>query len=267
MKFDVEKRENPSYGEYSREGLAIARTFAKQIYDEFGNFISALILFGSTARKQQRSHDIDILVVLDDVKIIFTQELVETYRILTEKVMAKVAPDRLHVHSMTLTSFWEYIRNGDPVAINILRDGVSLIDNGFFDPLKVLLADGRIRPTTEAVYNYYNLAPASIFRAKQSLLNAGINLYWSVIDSAHAALMSEGEIPPSPDHVSEIFDRRLIQTGKIKRKYKDVLQELYLLSKKITYREKKELTGREYDRYKEMAEDFVKEIKKYLERK
>lgn len=267
MRFDIKKRENPSYKGYSRENLAIARTFSKKLYDEFGNFISALVLFGSTARSQQKSNDIDILVVLDDVRVIFTQELVETYRILTEKTIAKINPDKLHVHSMTLTSFWEYMRNGDPVAINILRDGISLIDNGFFDPLKVLLADGRIRPSTEAVYNYYNLAPASILRAKQSLLNAAVNLYWGVIDSAHAALMSEGEIPPSPDHVAEIFDKRLVKTGKIKRKYKDILNDIYLLSKKIIHREKKELTGREYDKYKAMAEEFIKEIRKYLEKK
>src|SRR3989344_1240444 len=267
MKFDVKKRGADSHKEYSKESMALARNFAKQLYDEFGNFISALILFGSTARKQQNSFDVDILVVLDDVKVIFTQEMVETYRIITEKTIARVEPERLHVHSMTLTSFWEYMRNGDPVAINILRDGISLIDNGFFDPLKILLADGRIRPTTEAVYNYYNMAPASIFRAKQSLLNAGINLYWSVIDSAHAALMSEGEIPPSPDHVSEIFDKRLVKTGKFKTKYMDIINELYILSKKIIHREKKELTGREYDRYKAMADDFVNEVKKYLEKK
>lgn len=267
MKFDVKKRENPSYKDYSKQNIELARTFAKGVYDEFGNFISALILFGSTARKNQNSHDIDILIVLDDVKVIFTQELVETYRIITEKVMAKVAPDRLHVHSMTLTSFWEYIRNGDPVAINILRDGISLIDNGFFDPLKILLADGRIRPTQEAIYNYYNMAPASLFRAKQSLLNAGINLYWSVIDSAHAALMSVGEIPPSPDHVAVVFDKRLVKTGKIRKRYGDIISDLYVLSKKIIHREKKELTGKEYDKYEAMARDFVNEVRRYLERK
>ncbi|QQG38829.1 MAG: nucleotidyltransferase domain-containing protein [Candidatus Woesearchaeota archaeon] len=266
MKERIHYREE-SLRNYKKENVDIAREFAKQLYDEFGSFISALVLFGSTARKQPHGYDIDILIVLDDVKVVFTRELVETYRIITEKVMARVSPEKLHIHSMTLTSFWEYVRAGDPVAINILRDGVSLVDQGFFDPLKILLAEGRIRPSEEAIYTYYNMSPASLFRAKQHLLQAGIDLYWSVIDAAHAALMSVGEVPPGPDHITEVFEKRLVKTKHISGKYLDILHQMYLLSKQIIHREKKDLTGKEYDSYRAKADDFVREIKKYLERK
>src|SRR3989344_5534559 len=191
MKFDIEKRENKNYEKYFSQDIQIARKFAKIMYREFGTFIRALVLFGSTVTNPKNPlKDIDILVILDDVRIKFTRDLVQTYRIITEKAIAQVDPQRLHIQSMKFTSFWEYIRSGDPVAINVLRYGVSLMDTGFFDPLKILLEQGRIRPSKESIYTYLTMSPASLQRADQHLLTAVIDLYWAAIDAAHAALMS-----------------------------------------------------------------------------
>lgn len=265
MKSKIIYNINPNLKQYPQQKIKIARQFTQKIHDEFGNFISAVILFGSTARNAQRSHDVDILIILDDVRVQFTRELVETYRIITEKAIADVEPKLLHVQSLTLTSFWEYIRAGDPVAVNVLRDGIALIDTGFFDPLQLLLKEGRIRPTDESIYNYFTMAPAALFRSKQNMLNAVIELYWAVIDAAHAILMTQGEVPPSPAYITEVFDRKLVQTRIIEKKYEATLQLMYTLFKKIVNREIREISGKDYDKYKVMSEDFVDRIKKYLD--
>ena len=91
---------------------------------------------------------------------------------------------------------------GEPVVINVIRYGVPLIDfGGFFTPLKVLLATGRIKPSREAIYNALKRAPMHLARAKFNLLAAVDAIYWSMVDSAHAALMSAGKTPPSPEHI------------------------------------------------------------------
>lgn len=265
MKSKIVYNINPNLKQYPTEKLKLARQFTQKIYNEFGRFISAVILFGSTARNAQKSHDIDILIILDDVRVEFTRDLVETYRIITEKAIADVDPKLLHIQSLTLTSFWEYVRAGDPVAVNILRDGIALIDTGFFDPLQLLLKEGRIRPTEESIYNYFTMAPAALFRSKQNMLNAVIELYWGVIDAAHAALMTQGEVPPSPIHIAEVFDRRMVKTRIIEKKHEETLQLMYALFKKIVNREIKEISGKDYDKYKVMSEDFVNRIKKYID--
>ena len=140
MKFEVKRRENKLEDKYTKLDRDIARKFAKIVNSELGDLISVLVLFGSTARgRSKKSSDIDILIVIDDVHITMNKALVETYRIIIQKAVAKVNPDRLHVQTLPLTSFWEYVRAGDPVAVNILRDGIALIDKGFFDPLQILL--------------------------------------------------------------------------------------------------------------------------------
>lgn len=268
MKFPIRRREKKTAKNYYSRDIEIARKFAKIMYKEFGSFISALILFGSVTRSSTNpKRDIDILIILDDVRIKFTKDLVQTYRIITEKAIGQVAPERLHVQSMKFTSFWEYVRAGDPVAINVLRHGVSLIDTGFFDPLQILLEQGRIRPSKESVYTYFTMAPASLSRSKHHILAATVDLYWAVIDAAHAALMHSGEIPPTPDHVSDLLELRLVKTKHISRKYSDIMRKMYSTYKKIIRREIQDISGNEYDKLKQDAEIFIKEMKKYIEKK
>jgi hypothetical protein len=96
---------------------------------------------------------------------------------------------KLHITTFKYTSFWEFVRNGDPIAINILRDGVPLIDREFFRPLQLLLLQGRIRPSQEAVWNYYYKSPETLQASKIKMISAVMDLYWAVIDAEPCALM------------------------------------------------------------------------------
>ncbi len=268
MKFAVKRRENKLEEKYTKLDRDIARKFAKIINSELSDLVSALVLFGSTARGQsKKSSDIDILIVLDDVHISMTREIVETYRIIIQRAVAKVNPDRLHVQTLSLTEFWEYARAGDPVAVNILRDGIALIDKGFFDPLQLLLFTGRIRPSGEAVHNYMNMSYASLNKSKSNINNAILDLYWATIDAAHAALMSIGEVPTSPFAVADLIDEKLVKQKYVSKKYSDIMRHMYEVSKKIMKREVGNLDGKTYDRYLKHSQDFVDAMKKVVNRK
>jgi len=272
LKFDLAPRKpREFYKTYPKKEYEIATRFAKELYKEFGDFIRGIVLFGSAMQedklKKKKINDIDILVILDDVRVKMGKELTTTYRIITEKTMAKIDPKRLHVQSMTFTSFWEYVRAGDPVAINILRHGLALIDTGFFDPLQALLDDGRIRPSKESVYTYFYLAPSSLHKANQHLLTAGVDLYWACINASHSALMAMGEIPPSPDHVYDMLEEKLVKPKLISQNEANTMRKMYKLFKDITYRKKKELKGTEYDLLRKEAEGYVKKMESFVKKK
>ncbi|MBU0536021.1 MAG: hypothetical protein KKE20_03585 [Nanoarchaeota archaeon] len=270
MDFKVEQRPKQNIERYSREELDIAYKFAKSAYKEFGTFTKAIVLFGSMVRKQQSAEgargDIDILIIVDDLSLSIGPEVAETYRIIQQKQIRDISP-RLHVTTLKLTSFWEFVRMGDPVAINMLRDGTSLLDTGFFDPLQMLLKQGRIRPTAESIWNYFIRAPATIVNSKWHILQATLDLYWAVIDSAHAALMRMGEIPPTPEHVSDLLQDILVKQGKLNQKYPVIMRNFYELSRKITHRELKEVTGEQYSKYLADAQDFVNAMKVIVEQR
>lgn len=268
MKFDIKHNPQKNISRYLAEDIEVGRKFAKIMYKELGSFLAGLVLFGSaTAANASPKRDLDILVVLDDVRIKFSHELVEAYRIITERAIANVDPQRLHVQSMKLTAFWEYVRAGDPVAINILRSGIALIDTGFFDPLQALLDQGRIRPSEEAVWTYFTMAPASLHRSQQHLLTAVVDLYWAAIDAAHAALMVIGEIPPSPDHVADMLDQRLYGGKHIRKKLAQTMRKLYRIFKQIVHREIKSVAGSDYDSLRKETEEFVTELRQFIEDK
>ncbi len=266
MEFMLTKKENPVLETYAKTDVELARHFAKRMHDEFGNFVRAVVIFGSSARKEARTEsDVDILVVVDDVSIALSPELIQTYRVLVEKIIADVST-RLHITSLRFSSFWEYVRAGDPVAINVLRDGVALIDTGFFDPLQVLLKQGRIRPSKESIWSYFFRAPITLHNSKWHVLQATLDLYWASIDAAHAALMSVGEVPPTPEHVADLIELKLVKTGLTDKKYSGIMRNLYKLSKMILYREVKEIEGSEYAKYQKDATDFVDAMRAIVEK-
>ncbi|MBI2550616.1 nucleotidyltransferase domain-containing protein [Candidatus Woesearchaeota archaeon] len=267
MEFQVPKQQNPNIKSYNKEELRVAYEFAKRMHGEFGDFLKAIVLFGSTAKHiVNKAGDVDLLVVVDDVTVTPTQELVEAYRIIVEKMVTDVST-RLHVTTIKLSTFWEYIRAGDPIGMNILRDGVALLDTGFFDPLRALLMRGRIRPSEEAVWTYFARAPRTLHNAKWHVLQAVIDMYWAVIDAAHAAIMVLGETPPSPDHVAFILEEKLVKPNHLDRKYAVTVNRLYLLQKKIMHREIREIKGAYLDTLFKEAQDFVERIDELINKR
>ncbi len=265
MKFDIPRKEHPNIAKYDRYEVDVAHKFTNEIYKELGSLTRAIILFGSSARKKATpKSDIDILVILDDLTINLSQEVVNAYRLIINKTIVKVST-RLHITTLRFTSFWEYIRNGDPIGINILRDGVAIIDSGFFEPLQALLKKGKIRPTSESIWTYYIRGPNTLHNSRWHLMQATIDLYWAVIDSAHAALMKHGEIPPTPEHVADLLEQKLVKKKLLEHKYVTTMRHFYKIMKMITHREIKGITGAEYERYYKSAEEFVKRMGKFIE--
>lgn len=264
MEFRIKKKGINSEKHYNHESLAQAREFTKLLYGEFGDFLKAVVLFGSSTKKES-SNDIDILVVVDDVTHELGEEVAETYRIIVEKMILEIDM-KIHLTTLRLTSFWEYVRAGDPVAINVLRDGLALLDTGFFDPLKLLLMEGRIRPTKESVWTHYLKAPVSLQNANGNMLKATLDLYWAVMDASHAALMAIGEMPPSPEMVPLMLQEKLVKKQLLGKEYPAIVTDFYSLMKKINHREVKEITGKEYDILKVKAKKTMNAMKVILDK-
>lgn len=270
MKFKIEKQPHHNISKYMESDLKIAKSFSDDVLKELQVYIKAIVLFGSTVNQPKPIipgvRDIDILIIVDDLSIRISPEFVETYRIIVENLALKHSA-RLHITTIKFTNFWEYMRVGDPIGINMLRSGYPLYDIGFFEPLQSLLRTGRIKPTQESVWVYFAKAPATLKNSKWHILQACLDLYWGVIDSAHAALMSVGETPPTPAHVADFLHEKLAKQGLVKLKYVDTMKKFYELSKMIVHRQIQEIKGEQYELYYKEAEEFVEAMRKVIERK
>lgn len=271
MDFTVKRREPIEVKKYPKTEVDVAYDFTRKVHKEFGTFLRCVVLFGSVADRPtymqtsiKHEGDIDILLVVDDVTYYLSPEVVETYRIVIERTIAETSR-RLHVTTLKFTSFWEYVRIGDPIGMNMLRNGIALMDTGFFYPLQLLLHQGRIRPTPEAVNAYFNRAPTTLFNSRWHMLQATMDLYWAVIDAAHAVLMMNGVLPPAPKEVADVLEEKLVKKKILDGKHAKTMRTMYTLSKLILHKKIRDIDGKTYEKYYKEAQDFVEAIKKIVE--
>ena len=200
----------------------IAYDFAIKVYEKFGKVIKSIILFGSSTKgKMEKGSDIDIIILLDDCTIQWDAELIVWYREeLNNLIRANPYRKPLHINSVKLSTWWSEMIRGEPVIINIIRWGQPLIDfGGFFTPLKVLLAQGKLKSTPESIYVILQRAPLHLARTRAALLNSIEGLYWAMVDASHAALIAAKHMPPSPEHIPELLEKTFINSRLLHPKY------------------------------------------------
>ena len=245
----------------------IAMDFAVKVYKKYDKMIKSVVLFGSTVKQDmQAGSDVDIIIILDDVTIAWDQELISWYREELEKILrANPYNKKLHINTVKLSTWWEDLIKGDPTILNVIRYGEAMIDlAGFFEPLKYLLLKGKIKSTPEAIYSCLQRAPIHLARSKTAELGAIEGLYWSMVDSAHAALISAKVIPASPEHIPMDLKETFVDTNVLDSKYVNWYTELLDLHKKIGHGEIKDLKGVEIDLWQEKAEKFLEAMIKIV---
>ncbi len=251
----------------------IAMDFAMKAHHKFDRIIKSSVLFGSQARNDAtHNSDIDIIFIIDDAAVNWDLELIAWYREeLGKLVAAQNYGKELHINTIKLSTWWQDLIMGEPVIINILRYGEPLIDIGFFIPIKVLLQQGKIRSTHEAVYTALQRAPTHLFRSKASELNAIEGVYWCMADSAQAALMTAGKLPPSPDQIAGMLKETFVDSGMLKIGYVQAFSEVLNVHKNISHGLIAQIRGADIDKWHEAAENFLSEmtriIKQILENK
>lgn len=248
----------------------IAMDFAIKVQRKFDRIVKASVLFGSASTEKNSAtsgSDIDIILIVDDAAIEWDLELVAWYREeLGKLIAAQKYSKELHINTVKLTSWWQDLLHGDPVVVNILRYGEALIDyGGFFNPLKALLLKGMIRSTPEAVYSALRRAPGHIVRSKASTMSAIEGVYWAMVDSAQAALMTSGKLPPSPEHIPEMLKETFVEEGMLKMNYVKGMKELYDLHKGIAHGGVTNVKGHEIDQWQDLAERFVGEMTRIVD--
>ena len=247
----------------------IAMDFAGKVYKEFDQMIKSIVLFGSSAKRTATPEsDIDIIIIIDDVSVNWDQELIAWYREELGKIIrANPYAKALHINTVKLSTWWEDMMRGDPVVINVLRYGDALIDfGGFFNPLRVLLKEGKIKSTPESIYTLLQRAPGHLTRAKQSMLAVVDGLYWTMVDSAHAALIAADIQPSSPEAIPEVLTEQFVKKKKLHKKYVAYYIEIHAIAKEIVHGNLTAIKGKQLDDWFEKSDLFLGEMARLVDK-
>jgi uncharacterized protein (UPF0332 family)/predicted nucleotidyltransferase len=245
----------------------IAMDFAVKAHQKFDRMIKASVFFGSQARNMgSATSDIDIIFIIDDASVKWDIELIAWYREeLGKLINSQEHGSELHINTVKLSTWWQDLLQGDPVVVNILRYGESLIDSGgFFNPLKALLQEGKIRSTPEAVYNSLQRAPMHLARSRAAEMGAIEGVYWCIVDSAQAALMMAGKTPPSPEKIPEMLVETFVDAGMLKISYAKQVKEIYMFHKGIAHGQIAHISGSDVEKWQRVAEDFLSEMTRII---
>jgi len=252
-----------------QEDQNIALDFATKTYEKFGSIIKSIILFGSTIKKKQvKGSDIDIIILLDDCSVIWDQELIAWYREELGKLIRQNPYRRpLHINTVRLSTWWQEMIRGDPVIVNIIRYGQPLIDfGGFFSPLKVLLTQGKIKSTPESIYLLLQRAPMHLARTRAALMNGVEGIYWTMVDSSHAALIAAKNMPPSPEQIPEYLRSTFVSKKMLDPKFVSWYEEVYYLMHEILHGSRKEIHATELDSLQKKTDLFLREMARLVGR-
>jgi uncharacterized protein (UPF0332 family)/predicted nucleotidyltransferase len=238
----------------------IAMDFAQKVYQKFSKMIKSVVLFGSTVKKTRvNNSDIDVIIIVDDVSVTFDEELIAWYREELGKIIASNPyKQELHINTVKLSTWWNDLMKGDPVLINIIRYGEALLDfGGFFNPLKILLKEGKIQATPEAIYTCLQRAPQHLARSRQAQLSAIEGVYWAMVDSAHALLMSAKVAPASPEHIAGLLKEKFVDKNLLNKKYVEWYNNAFTLHKEVLHGRITDVKGENIDSLQAKADEFI----------
>lgn len=233
--------------------------FAKKVLDKHKGLVSSVVI-----KDPRRAHEsIDLVFIVDDLNnLVLDQKSAEIRMDAAEIAYKTTLPLKCDV--LLASVFWDGFKAKDKSIMQLVSDSLAIRDNGFFMPLQDLLVTGKIRPSKESVNVYFVKAERSMKTADQKVQRAVIDLYWAVVDSAHAAVMVAGITTPSPKDLAETLKRELVARNLIHRRCAEVMDSFYSIAKRIMHREVFSISGREFDSYLSDADFFIKEIDEFV---
>ena len=251
---------------YRQENIRICREFSKEIIEEMTTLVKSIVLFGSNSTNTQtKESDIDVLIILDNISVFVSDELRESYKIITSQVNQKVAKGKIHLLTINLSDFYDMSRKADPILVNILRFGIPIFDTDLFETHQYLLEIGRIKPTIESINNYKARANTLLDETKRHLENSILDLYYSVVDIVHSSLMVRKIISPSPKEMPKIFKDTFKKNKEIYELY-PIIKEIYEKAKEIEHKRlDAKVSGKLYDKLNAKTKKIVLVLNKFIE--
>jgi len=244
----------------------IVLEFSKELVGKFNGLIRVVTLFGSTAQNKNTSNsDIDVLIIVDDIYNQWDDVVKAYYYKSLSEILSNDKFKKLHVTTIPLSLFWEMVKEGDPLAINIIRKGIPILDTfSLFAALKKMLILGKIRPSEEAIAALEARIPYYINMYHFHISKALEMAYWIFIESAQSALMHAG-ISAAPEDIPRYLDT-LVKSRLIDKIFLKWYRSIYELVHKLAHREIEKISADTVEEWFQRALDFNRKMKEVGEK-
>lgn len=253
--------------------LRVAEIHKSMVMKKFEKYVISYVLAGSLIRGQATEEsDVDTFVVIDDTDVtrMTAAELRSRLRNMIwgmseEAGQVAGVRNKLNVQIYILTEMWDSIRSANAVIFTFLRDGVPLYDRGMFQPWKMLLKQGKIVPTPEAVDSYIKSGKQILDRTKFKLKEIALeDFFWSCLTPSQGVLMMAGIPPTDPKETPSAMREHLVKNNLLEEKWVKILEDILQLRKDIEHGKIKDVTAKQVEETFNNAEKFLERLDKLV---
>ncbi len=258
----------PIYDQGFLGALRMAEIHKSLVLQKFEKYVVSYVVVGSFIRGEAtKTSDVDVAVIINDtdVKKMPRLELKERLRGIIQQFIAEAAAlagvkNTLHIQTYLLTDFWESVKDASPVIFTFIRDGVPLYDRGTFMPWKALLRMGKLKPSPESIDMFMKSADKAVEMVDRRLIDAMIDIYYSVLNPSQALIMLAGNAPPTHKETVTKMEEIFVKKEKLLKKSEiAILEKAVKAFKEYEHDLKYKISGTEIDK-------MIKETDIYLKR-
>jgi len=251
--------------------LRMSEIHKQMVLKKFEKYVVSYVIGGSMVRGTATpTSDVDSFIVIDDTDVtrMTASELVSKLRAIIwgmaeEAAMAAGVQNKLNIQIYILTDMWNSIKSANPVIFTFLRDGIPLYDRGMFAPWKLLLKQGKISPTPEAIETYMKSGTQILERVKWKLKDIAMeDIYWATQTPLQGALMMLGVAPPAPVETTAYMKEHLVKPGLLEEKWVKIWEQIIGLRKDIEHGRVKDVSAKQVEELLEGAEKLLARIEK-----
>ncbi len=252
------------------KAMKAAETLKLAVIKKFERYIMSVILFGSLSRGQATEEsDIDLAVIVDDtdLKNMSRSEARNRLMLMINQTAREIYPKFETVQVYLLTDVWEWIKDANPVIFTVIRDGIPLYDKGLFAPWRLLLKNGKITPSPEAIHRFQE-SGRLLVKMVGNEINQAVSekLYQAMLMPAQAALMLYGVMPMTYREAPQMLRDLFVKKEKIlEEKYPQWLEDIIRVRKELEHGKIKQISPEELGRQFKRAQEFQNRIDKLYE--
>ncbi len=257
MEIDLERKPLHNVDKLKAGRFEAVEAFSDEVRKKYDRLIvSALV-------SRPGSDEVRLHFIVDDLNnVVFDQHVADMELDVSEMAYASSLP--LKCVFIIASLFWKRFNERDDDILDLVRDSLVVHDKGFFRPVQDLLVTGKVRPSKESVQVYFVKAERSMKNSTSHVGKAVLDLYWAVMDAAHAAVMVAGETPPSPKDVAGTVKRVLVARNLVHERCGEIVESFYDIAKRLMHREIFDISGRDYDSYLDDADFFIREVEDFV---
>lgn len=205
-----------------------------------------------------------ISLIINNTKKGYTSEIKQIRKALNGLENDKNIRFRFCIYKVT--EYWDRLKSMDVKLYSEMRLSIILYDpSGFFAPLKILLLEGKIPCTREAVQSIMKESPKKILKVHNEMKREIISsLYNLVIDAGQAPIVLAGYDPPIPRKLPELLDAVFVKTNLLGKDTVKICSDIITYYKDVEHGKITVISGNDIHVFLEASEIFVERMEKLM---